>query len=49
MTARRKVYLERYAKEPPAIVLRRSRRTRKVRRSPLPGVQTVLHASRLAW
>lgn len=46
-SARRQAYLERFAKEPPAIRLRRSRRTRKVRRSPLPGAHTFLHALRL--
>lgn len=47
VSARRRAYLERFAKEPPVIVLRRSRRTHKIRRSPLPGVQTFLHGLRL--
>lgn len=46
VSARRRAYLERYKKKPPVIVLRRSR-THKVRRSPLPGVFSFLHAGKL--
>ena len=45
-SARRQVYLDRYKKEPPVIVLKRSR-THKVRRSPLPGVFSFLHTAKL--
>ncbi len=58
VSARRQAYLERYRKEPPALVLRRgwgahrdgpaTTRTGKLRRSPLPGVFSALHITRLS-